>query len=215
MKVVSAEDAQLIEAVIAHLKQVEAATRYDSDEATLRVATGSLRFLLADQNLARAWRASNIGGPIVLKAWCIDTVGPGEIVALCGGGDILPNLPFSACRGATLKEKSLNLKDYCSSTRIQVGDAKISTVELIQYVANAMGGTHFDPSGKASKKANAPILKKLETGEIEAPQLRVNHRNLLHHEILSIAQSVIRSPQVAALRAWRPSVKALRPEGVG
>jgi hypothetical protein len=203
MKQSSVDDRQLIATVNAHLKQVQIAIRHDVDEATLRVATGSLRFLLPDQNLARAWRASNIGGPMVFKASCIDSVGEGDVVALCGGGDILPGIPFSACRGATLKEKTLDLKAYCHSTRIQVGRVEISTNELVQYVANTMGGVHLDPSGRASKRPNAEILRKLETGEIEGPRLLVNERNLLHHEILSIAQTVIRSPQVVSLRAWQ------------
>jgi len=203
MKQNSVEDARLIEIVNAHLTQIEAATRHDVGEATLRAMSGSLRLLLPDQNLGRAWRASDIGGPMTFKAYCIESTGAGEIVALCGGGDLLPNIPFSACRGAKLKEKTLDLKAYCQSTRIQVGNVEISTVELIQYAANAMGGSHFDPSGKASKKPKAAILRKLETGEIQGVPLLVNQRNLLHHEILSIAQTVIRSPQVAALRAWR------------
>ena len=116
---------------------------------------------------------------------------------------MLPNIPFSACRNATLEDKTLDLDSYCRSPRIQVGNVKISTVEIIQYVANALGGSHLDPSGNASKRPKADILRRLEAGEIEGPPLRVNNRSLLHHEILSLAQTVTRSPQVATLRAWK------------
>jgi len=205
MKPVGDQDIQLIDTVKAHLKQIEPVAIYRSDEATLRVATGSLRFLLADGYLARAWSAAGIGGPMTFQTWCITSVGPSPVVAFCGGGDMLPGIPFSACRGASLGQKTLDLKSFCHSTRIQVEDIKISTVELIHYVANALGGSHFDPAGKAAKKPKAELLRKLESGEISAVPLRVNDRSLLHHEILSIAQTLARSKEVDALRAWAKS----------
>ena len=195
-------DSELIATVNAHLRQVESVAFHNADEPTMRAATGSLRFLLADGNLARAWRASGIGGPMIFRAWCIASTGPGEVVAFCGGGDLLPGIPFSACRGATLKEKSLDLVAFCRETRIQVRHVKVSTVEIIQYVANALGGSHYDPSGKTAKRPKAETLRRVEAGEIEGPPLRVNDRSLLHHEILSIAQAVVHSPQVARLRRW-------------
>jgi len=76
MKENPSQTAALIETVNAHLTQVQAAARYDADEATLRVATGSLRFLLADGNLGRAWRASTLGGS---KADILRRLEAGEI----------------------------------------------------------------------------------------------------------------------------------------
>src|SRR5262249_18493102 len=140
---ITQDDIELIATVNAHLRQTEAS--YASDEATLRVMTGSLRFLLADGNLARAWRLSSIGGPMTFKTNCITSTRSGNVVALCGGGDLLPGIPFSACRGASLEVKTLDLASFCRSTRIQIDDTKISTTELIQYVANARGGSHYDP----------------------------------------------------------------------
>jgi hypothetical protein len=198
----SKSEADLIRTVNAHLKQLAQVALHNADEPTMRVATGSLRFLLAEGNLARAWRASEIGGPIVFKAWCINSTGPGEIVAFCGGGDVLPGFSFSACRGAKLKEKQLDLSAFCRETRVQVGQVKISTVEVIQYVANALGGAHYDPGGKAAKKPKGDILRRIEAGEIQGVPLRVNDRSHLHHEILSIIQAVVRSPQIAKLQAW-------------
>jgi hypothetical protein len=91
--------------------------------------------------------------------------------------------------------------------RIQIGAVKVSTVELIKYVANTLGGSHFDPEGKSpkSKKPVFDILRRVEAGEFPTFVSQVNGRNLLHHEILSVAQVVIRSPQVVLLSAWRES----------
>lgn len=201
MKSLSKNDAAFVETVKAHLKQIDAAAAFNIDEATLRAISGSLRLLLADNALARAWKASGLRGPMTFSAWCIDITGSGDVVAFCGGGDVLPGIPFSACRNAKLREKQLDLAALCRNTRIQVGEVKISTVDLVQYVANALGGSHYDLEGRAARKPKADLLKRLEGGEIEGPPLRVNGRSLLHHELLSIAQILIRSPEVTMLRS--------------
>jgi hypothetical protein len=97
----------------------------------------------------------------------------------------------------------LDLHAFCRAARAQVGQIKISTTELIDYVANALGGSHFDPSGRAARKPKADILRKIESGEIAAFGLKFNDRSILHHEVLSIAQSLVRSKQVHQLLAYR------------
>jgi hypothetical protein len=198
-------DHTLIATVNAHLRQLRSLALHNVDEATLRMASGSLRFLIVDGNLERAWRASGIGGPMTFRTWCIAAVEPNQpVAAFCGGGDVLPGIPFSACRGARLIEKTLDLRSLTNAARIQVGDVKISTAEVIAYVANALGGSHYDPSGRTARKPKSDLLRRLEAGEIEGPPLRVNGRSLLHHEILSIAQAITRSAQVARLSGWKP-----------
>jgi hypothetical protein len=203
---VKARDTDLIETTNAHLGQL-LVLGHDASRASVRVASASLRFLLVEGALNRAWKAAAIGGPIRLKTWCI-IGGKGEnVLAYCGGGDILPGIPFSACRGAELAEKWLNLSDVCRRPRIQVDAVKISTIEVIKYVANTLGGMHYDPEGKSPKSRKAPfdLLRRLESGELPGLPFEVNGRNLLHHEVLSIAQSVTRSPDVVQLRSLGPS----------
>lgn len=203
MRSVDKAEITLIEAVKAHLAQLVLACRHDADQASLRVASGSLRFLLVEENLARAWKASGLGGPMTFRTWCIVSIEGKNVIAYCGGGDVLPGIPFSACRGATLGERSLNLSDFCKAPRIQIGTVRISTHLLVQFVANTLGGVHFDPHGKKSKKPKYDLLRRLEAGEHVGFVSEVNGRNLLHHELLSIAQTVVRSPEVTRLREWR------------
>ncbi len=168
-------------------------------------ASSSLRFLLVEDSLARAWRASRLGGPMTFKVRCITSTQGNDVVAYCGGGDLLPGIPFAASRNATFAELSLDLSAFCKRTRIQVGSVKVSTIQLVQYVANTLGGAHFDPEGKSpkSRKPLFDLLRRLEAGEFGGLPFRVNDRNLLHHEILSVAQALIRSPEVTRLIAWR------------
>jgi len=197
-------EADLISTVNGHLSLVSSVAVSLADEATLRAITASLRVLLTDDQLGHAWKLSAIGGPMTFSTWALYRTSPGQIVALCGGGDILPGIPISAGQNAAVREVVLDLKSFRNQPRVQVGDVKISTVEVVQYVANKCGGVHFDNSIDPKKKPKFKILQQLESGEIKAPQMRFNDRSLLHHEILSIAQAVIRSPEVMALRKWRP-----------
>jgi hypothetical protein len=193
---------KLIEAVKAHLKHLSVVSTYNVDEPTLLVASSSLWSLLVEGTLKQGWKASGLGGPMTFKTWCIVDTEGSDVLAYCGGGDLLPGMPFSACRNAKLAERTLDLSALCRQPRIQVGANKVSTVELIQYVSNNLGGRHFDPEGKSPRSRRYDLLRRLDGGEFGRLPFEVNGRNLLQHEVLSIAQTVIRSPQVAQLRAW-------------
>jgi hypothetical protein len=53
----------------------------------------------------------------------------------------------------------------------------------------------------APRAAPTDVLRRVEAGEFASFISQVNGRDLLHHEILSVAQVVIRSPEVARLAA--------------
>jgi hypothetical protein len=139
---------------------------------------------------------------MTFKTWCIVDPEGDDVLAYCGGGDLLPGMPFSACRNAKLAERTLDLNTLFRQPRIHFGANKVSTVELIQYVSNNLGGRHFDPEGKSPRSRRYDLLRRLDAREFGRLPFEVNGRNLLHHEVLSIAQTVIRSPQVAQLSAW-------------
>ena len=150
-------DISLIKTVNAHLNQLSGVLAYNADEASLRVASGNLRFLLVEGSLARAWKTSRLGGPMTFRAWCIASTKGDNVIAYCGGGELLPGIPFSACFNAELAELSLDLAAFCKRPRIQVGAVKVSTVQLVKYVSNTLGGTHFDPEGQ-SPKSRKPMF---------------------------------------------------------
>jgi hypothetical protein len=202
MKVLARHDLELIETVQAHLRNLASMSVYNADQPTARIATAALRALISEEMLQRAWGASGLRGPMTFKTYFIASTSGDDVIAYCGGGDILPNVPISVCRNATLQERTLNLKDFCRQTRIQIGTATASTTDIIKYVANALGATHFDPNGKTARKYD--LLRRIEAGEVGQLFLQVNDRNPLYHEILSIAQTVIRSPQVKELLEWSP-----------
>lgn len=200
MKVLNRHDVELIQTVQAHLRNLTSLSVHNADEANVRVTTGALRALISEGMLQRAWYVSGLRGPVTFKTYLIDSISGDDVIAYCGGGDIVPNLPFSAGRNATLREAVLNLTDFCRQIRIRVGTESASTTDIIKYVANALGVTHFDPDGKTARKYD--LLRRIEASEVGKLSLQVNNRNLLYHEVLSIGQAVIRSVQVNELLKW-------------
>jgi hypothetical protein len=194
-------DLSLISVVNEHLSQLSRLSVFDASEGRLTVASASLRSLLVDDLLGRAWKASQIGGPMTFKTWCIVSTQGDDAVAYCGGGDIIPGHSLSICWNARLEQRTLSLGDFRQRARIQIGNTKISTIELVQYVANTKGGAHFDP--KSTHKPVFELLRRLEADELDGLPFQINGRNMLHHEILSIGQAVAKSPEVARLSAWQ------------
>jgi hypothetical protein len=163
MRVCGRHDVDLIKTVQAHLKNLASLSVHEADEPTMRIATATLRALLSEGMLQRAWLASGLRGPVTFRTYFITNAG-NDAVAYCGGGDIIPSISFSVCRNAELEERVLNLKDFCRQTRILVGKEKASTTDIIKYVANALGATHFDPIGNAARKYD--LLRRIEAGEV-------------------------------------------------
>lgn len=199
------EDTGIIPVVQAHLRAIARWSVAKTSEHELRVASGSLRLLLCQEGVQRAWKATGLGGPVMVSAMCIDTYRP-DAVVFCGGGDVLPGMTFSTAHNATLKQKTLNLTDYINRPCAILGGVKISTWELVMFVANNLGGSHYDPQGKSSKvKAAYEALRRFETGNTPGLFISaVNGVNQTHHELLSISQTILASREIQNLITWTP-----------
>jgi hypothetical protein len=198
----TAGEIDLIKTTIAHCRALSKVISPWVSEHDLRVASASLRFLLVDDNLVRAWRASRLGGPIVVEANCFSAPPDSSAVAFCGGAEILPGVPVSISWGdVDLVKKRLNLKDFLNSACIYFKGTAISRHNLIKYVANTKGGSHYDPGG-VSPKSQAKkfeILRTLENEGMSGLEVAMNGRNPVHHELASVIQSIISSPELQKL----------------
>ena len=90
MKVLARHDL-LIETVQAHLRSLASMSVYNADQPTARIATAALRALISEEMLQRAWGASGLRGPMTFKTYFIASTSGDDVIAYCGGGDILPN----------------------------------------------------------------------------------------------------------------------------
>jgi len=95
MKAFTPAEADLLKTVGAHLSVLHKAQHAYVDDYALRAASTSLRILLIDGNLARAWEASGISGRIETRPWCFCAAPSQDAIAFCGGADILPGKPLS------------------------------------------------------------------------------------------------------------------------
>jgi hypothetical protein len=196
-------DIDLIKTAQAHLRALSQADFALVDEHSLRAASAPLRFLLVDGNLTRAWKTSGFGGPIQVEAYCFLSTPTADEVGFCGGGDMLPGIPFSTGWGnIQLGKKTLDIGAFLNNPCIYVKGTRISRHQLIKYIANTKGGTHYDPKGLSpkSRKDNFPLLCELEETGFAGLGIKVNNRNLVHHELSSIIQSVLRSGEVRRLQ---------------
>jgi hypothetical protein len=198
------EQIDLLKTVKAHLAALWQASSPWADEHCLRVASASLRFLVVEGNLQRAWRASGIGGPIQLEARCFAVPPGNDAVAFCGGADVLPGVPVSLSWGQVLLvTKALNLDAFLLSPCSYLRGTRISRHDLIKYIANTKGGAHYDPAGKSKKSQDVKfdLLRDLEQNGLAGLGIALNGRNLVHHELASTIKSVLGSRQIQRLQA--------------
>lgn len=206
MQKLSKDEIEQIEAVQGHIESMHHASWYNASAGKLSSISGNLRFLLSEGHLATAWRSSGLGGPMTFQTWKIDSIDTPDAIAICGGADVIPGVPFSVSGNAKLKQVSVDLKTFCNMTRIQCGSVKASTNEVVKFFANTMGGSHLDPQGKSpkSRKATYDMLRDLRDGKSGLFISAVNDKSIVHHELLSIAQAVLRSPEVGRLIRLEP-----------
>ncbi len=220
MKIFSREEVDLLKMSVEHLLVLRNAAAPAAGEHRLRVAAASLRFLLVEENLARAWKTSGIGGPIVVDAMAFSSPPGSQSVGFCGGAEIMPGVPISTGWGddVHLEPKRFNLPDFLRAPCIYFKGMKISRHALIQFIANTKGGNHYDPAGRAQKsqKEKFELLWRLEHEGMAGLSLAVNDRNLIHHEIASIILSILRSKEIQRLvdlAQWMPYIGHIGPAG--
>ncbi len=190
-------ESDLIKTTAEHCLALSRAASPWTNEYALRVVSASLRFLLIDENLPKAWSMLGRGGPIVVEGSGFKSPPDKDVVAFCGGAEVLPEIPTSIGWGnAEIVHKIFNLKDFLTSACISVRGTTIRRRDVVKYVANTRGGTHYDPR---PRKAPFEILRELESNGLTGLIVDINGRNLVHHELASVIKAVLDSQQVKEL----------------
>lgn len=84
------------------------------------------------------------------------------------------------------------LSRYLSSSCMVVDGLAVTRIQLIKYVANKLGGVHYDTKRKPDEK----IFRMLDVRRRQFATLDVD---LVHFEVLCIGQHLLRAPDIAAL----------------
>lgn len=195
----------------------------DIDDASLRRSSPVLRSLLSDGMLAKIARAANkdirIMAPILSKALTEEELNK-TIFFQAGGAKYNGTeiQSFSINQGAkTLEEhkaaydreknvigksQPIKLGLFLQQTSFIIEGIFINRDEVIKYVANKLGGTHYDPA----RKAGNALEEKYALLDTVRTKYKLADKNTIYYELLSIGQIVVNSRDIQTLRKHLKSV---------
>lgn len=180
-----------------------------SDDS-LRRSSPVLRRFLVEGQLLRAWRNIGfVGQPEVvaltlskrlsvgsLNAVKFASAGGAEYQGKCMGQTFLSDEALAPSEiqkiaGLGPPEVKQNLTDFVNSPCVVVEGTTISRLELIKYVANKLGGAHYD--SKREKDYQRLLDYAGQTYSLAG-------KNSVYFELLSVGQALVRSPDIGKLR---------------
>jgi len=177
------------------------------DEATVRRDSTVLRRLLLDKGgtLRRYRKEMGAGGEPRVRAIDLRAAVPGDwasvILAAAGGATVgvitialieMRSTPMPDPPAVTFPTRDYKLAEFLDHPCLIIAGQAISRREIINYVANKLGGVHFDPRRAASDRAFMLLDK-------HRRELYVQDVDMLHYELLAIGQHLLRSAAIAPL----------------
>jgi hypothetical protein len=88
-----------------------------------------------------------------------------------------------------IAQQGVPLKKYLNQTACIISGVMINRDELIQFVANKLGGAHYDDGRQKPREQSIAVME----------QYSIGNRPALIHEMLSCGQSLAASPSTAEL----------------
>lgn len=181
----------------------------DISTARLRADSGILRKLLVDGVLGRAWRASGrVREPRILAPDLKGYLGEFErrkiVLAQAGGatyrgmtlnlnmiveGEVSPGGHYADGEDP---RRPMPLTRFVDGPTLVAGGVTIKRRELIQYVANKIGGLHYDESRKGTDTA----FKALDSLPQQIVWNAAGGFDLRYYEMLAVGQLVVTSPDI-------------------
>jgi hypothetical protein len=182
----------------------------DVTDDSLRRSSPVLRRFLVEEQLLRAWRKIGLSGQPEILAFTLSrrlTLTPlNEVRFASAGGATYKALAiaqaFEIDRALSpaevqkvfalgLPEIRQSLTDFTNATCIIVEGTEISRRDLIKYVANKLGGAHYD------EQRDRDYQRLLD----HVGQTRViAGKNAVYFELLSAGQRLIQAPDIVNLR---------------
>ena len=206
---------ELLEIVAEDISYLQEEWGHAIGNHALRRGSTVLRSLLVQQQLHRAWNLAGFDGKLQITASSLKEtlkIIPKEkiIFAAAGGAfykDVairgalvidkanLTESEISAIDSAGFPEETSVLHEFVEAPCIVAEGQVISRRTLINYVANALGGAHYDP--KRDRKKTGKVFSLLDRA---ATKFEFEDKNLVYFELLAIGQSIAKSRDVENLR---------------
>lgn len=215
-------DFKLLETVYEDLTHLSTEWNQDIDDASLRIASPILRRLLIDGMLGSVARMLKkqiqIMAPLICARQKFENIS--EIAFYqCGGakykGTIIQsayilNRTLSPQERTELYELGKDVIDKSCPVKLSIFLKQISFVitgiavnreEVIKYVANKLGGAHYDSKRKISGDTSKITLEhKYALMDKVRDEIMIADKNAVYYELLSIGQRVMNSRDVQKLR---------------
>lgn len=210
-------DLELLETVNEDLTWLSTKWNQDIDDVSLRIASPILRRLLIENVLQRAARMLKkqiqIMAPLVCRPETFRNLRDIEFYT-CGGAKhkgviVRPLLRWSSNKPLSQQEVTKfheAMKDRVGKSPVKISvflkqpslvikGVVVNRKEVIKYVANKLGGVHYDNQRKID-----PLERKYALMDTVRDKLKVAGKNAIYYEFLSIGQMVISSRDVQKLR---------------
>ena len=215
-KIMTRQEEYLIKRIVQHLRYIRDNWNVSIELEEVVRSSNVLRILLVHNDLGRAWKLCGYTFPIrlqvltltrilseydsdrILTAWTGGAKYRGAQFAL--GVSVLGDKPKAhASSSIKLYREELNLDEYRRNTCMVVrkegtGLIEISRIELINYVANKLGGTHVDFTRKSNK-----LLEQKFAALDEAHNYEDVERNIVPLQLLAIGQELVSSRHIRRL----------------
>lgn len=226
-------DTELVRVVAEDLEFLFAEWNQDIDDASLRRSSPVFRSLLVEGLLGRVAHAA--GREVRVMAPAIGRVTTEVELRECkffqaGGAlhngmivqymSMIPRAKTAAEikasyeRSTAVMGKSYPVKlgTYLKQTSLVVDGVLINREEVIKYVANKLGGAHYDSSREGPKsQGDVSLEQKYSLLDEVRNGISVADRNAIYYELLSIGQCVVNSRDVRHLRKHLTHVLSLPP----
>lgn len=190
----------------------------DVDEKTMRQMSPIVRRILVENDLQILWKhlgfhkQPKLNTPN-LKSF-LDKINPNQITLLSAGGAkhngmqvekfILFNFQLTEKDIDFLNKNSkperieLSLDDFMTSTCLVVEGEQITRRDVIKYIANKLGGNHFDSSRNIVTQEDENLIKKYKKLD-KISNLNLTNLKTVYFELLSIVQCLFLSEDIKKL----------------
>jgi hypothetical protein len=210
------DDIELIRITTEDIAFLKSEWDQDVSDASLRRSSPIFRRLLVEDHLQRCWRHLGLDKQPIIRAVSLEPflsrIDPARIAYAQAGGaihqgitvqvpiEVVGYIPPHEARqifgsSEDSAERDLRLKTFLDSTCVVARGNKISRRTLVKYVANKLGGVHFDPSRNIAKDEEKSFSLLDEIRD----QYTACNRAAIYFEFLSIGQAILKSPDVDIL----------------
>ena len=212
-KELSLANTDLIRTVVEDLDYLRTDWCADISDAQLRRGSTTLRRLIAEGELQRAWKAAGLAREPEIPAFVIPEIftvfDPARLLCATAGGAIhkgiqaagmvmvdysAPQAQLEQHRALGLPQATLGLRAFSEGECVKVRSGSLNRRQLVKYVANRLGGAHFD--GKRGKAHEEQLFAELDES---SSRMRIVDKPVTYFELLSIGQALALAPDLRRL----------------